>query len=267
MATTAAALRKPAQVWDCGVVGHRHLAKAQALGCIEDRDPVGAIAADDHAGDTVRSFLTERKKPPATGSEPGHATNAVRQGLADIGRLAQIILDLEGLHQSIANELAMGADASPLPRRLQAIIAELRDFLEPLVAEEGAELIDCGDALPQAGLAAMVVADTLRKVRHPDLAPLAKGLAKLADELVPRLDALQKRVDEIARTPLPPQTLARGFTGISKREDGGGAITSSEDVVVALARMTDEERTLTLIKAAYADPIAPFGRPAGFPSR
>jgi hypothetical protein len=113
----------------------------------------------------------------------------------------------------------------------------------------------------------MVVADTLRKVRQPELAPLAEGLAKLADELVPRLDALQKRVDEIARTPLPPQTLARGYAGISKREDGGAPIAPSEDVVAALARMSDEERTLTLIKAAYVNPLAPFGRPAGFASR
>ena len=209
-------------------------------------------------------------------ADPGHqadgrASDTARKGLAEIGRLAQIILDLEGLHECIAIEAAMESDASPLPQRLQAIIAELRDFLEPLVAEEGTEFIDCGDGSAEAGLAAMVIADTLRKVRQPDLAPLASGLAKLADELVPRLDALQKRVEEIARTPLPPQTLARGFTGISKREDGGGAIAASEDVVAALARMSNEERTLTLIKAVHANPIAPFGapfsRPEGFPSR
>jgi len=95
--------------------------------------------------------------------------------------------------------------------------------------------------------------------------------ATLADEILPRLDALQKRVEEIARTPLPPQTIARGFAGIAKREDAGAAITATEDVVAALARMSDEERTLTLIKASHANPMAPvgapFGRPAGFASR
>jgi hypothetical protein len=267
MATIAATTRGPVQVWDCGVAGHRHLAKAQAANCIEGHEPAGATTADDHIGDVAQAFLTEGKRPPAAASEPGRADDTARKGLAEIGRLAQIILDLEGLHDRIAIEAAMGAVASPLPQRLQAIIAELRDFLEPLVAEESADLVDCGDPSPQAGLAAMVIADTLRKVRQPDLAPLASGLAKLADELVPRLDALQKRVDDIARTPLPPQTVARGFTGISKREDGGGAITASEDVVAALARMSDEERTLTLIKAAHASPVAPFGQPAGFASR
>ena len=102
---------------------------------------------------------------------------------------------------------------------------------------------------------------------QPDLAPLADGLAKLAGEIVPRLDALQKRVEEIARTPLPPQTVARGFAGISKREDAGVRSRPAEDVVAALARMSDEERTLTLIKAAHANPIAPVGRPGEFATR
>ena len=267
MTTTAATPRAPVQIWDCGVAGHRHLAKAQAAHCIEYGEPADATAADDDRGDAAHAFLTERKRLPASASGPGRATDTARKGPADIGRLAQIILDLEGLHDQIAIEVAVEADASPLPQLLQAIIVELRDLLEPLVADEDAELIDCGDGSAEAGLAAMVIADTLRKVRQPDLAPLASGLAKLADELVPRLDALQKRVDEIARTPLPPQTVARGFTGISKREDGGGAIPPSEDIIAALARMSDEERSLTLIKAAYANPIAPFGRPAGFASR
>ena len=161
----------------------------------------------------------------------------------------------------------MEADSSPLAPRLQGIIAELSDFLQALVAEESAELVDDSDGSAQADLAAFAIADNLRKARRQDFAPLASGLAKLAGEIVPRLDALQKRVEEIARTPLPPQTIARGFVGFSKREDGGGEMTATEDVVAALARMSDEERTLTLIKAAHANPIPPFGRPAGFAAR
>ena len=113
----------------------------------------------------------------------------------------------------------------------------------------------------------MAIADDLRKARRADFAPVAIGLAKLAGEIVPRLDAMQKRIEEIARTPLPPQAIARGFAGIAKHEDGGGPIPPAEDIVAALARMTDEERTLTLIKAAHANPIAPAGRLAGFAAR
>jgi hypothetical protein len=79
----------------------------------------------------------------------------------------------------------------------------------------------------------------------------------LAGEIVPRLDALAKRVEDIAATPLPPQTAGRGYSGITKRGDGG------EDVVTALSRMSDEERTLALIKAAHANPIRPAGAVRG----
>ena len=91
-----------------------------------------------------------------------------------------------------------------------------------------------------------------------DKSARADDLAKLlAGAILPRLDALAKRVEEIAVTPLPPLTLARGVTGISKREDGGGITASSDDVIAALGRMSEEERTLTLIKAAHANPVRP----------
>jgi hypothetical protein len=99
-------------------------------------------------------------------------------------------------------------------------------------------------------------------------APDADPVAKLADQLIPRLDALQQQVEAIARTPLPPQTASRGiaFAAVSKRQDGFPAA-EPDDIVAALARMTDEERTLTLIKAARANPIAPFAGAGRNPRR
>jgi hypothetical protein len=79
-----------------------------------------------------------------------------------------------------------------------------------------------------------------------------------AGEILPRLDALAKRVAELEATPLPPQTVARTAGGLSKREDGAYPGASPDDVVAALARMSDEDRTLALIKAAHANPIRPF---------
>jgi hypothetical protein len=52
--------------------------------------------------------------------------------------------------------------------------------------------------------------------------------------------------------------MARTAAGVSKREDGFHAGVAPDDVVAALARMSDGERTLTLIKAAHANPIRPF---------
>jgi HK97 family phage prohead protease len=90
----------------------------------------------------------------------------------------------------------------------------------------------------------------LKALNEIDLAKAFVG------EILPRLDALAKRVDEIAATPLPPLTAARGLSAIAKRDDGGAAA-SPDDVVAALARMSEEERTLALIKAAHATPIRP----------
>jgi hypothetical protein len=329
MATIAVTTGAPMQIWDCGVAGHRHLAKAEAVRCLEGHEPVAAgdraedvteNGADDprdaadyadpgyrpdgqkrypidserriraawafiQQPDNARRYTVgqvERIKariisawqakigrdgPPAAASEHGGAAETARKRLGEVGRLAQIVIDLDWLSDCIAIEAATEADDSPLAPRLQGIIAELCDFLRSLVAEESAELVDDRDGSAGADLAAMAIADNLRKRRQSDFAPVASGLAKLAGEIMPRLDALQKRIEEIARTPLPPQTIARGFAGISKREDAGGSSPPAEDIVAALARMSDEERTLTLIKAAHANPIAALGRTAGFATR
>jgi hypothetical protein len=332
MATNAAPIGTPVQIWDCGVIGHRHLVKAEAVRCLEGHgaaeatatgddpqdapgsgadDPYGAVDYADpgyradgkkrypvdtephiraawafiHHPNNARHYTVgqldriktrivsawqakiDRGGPPAAASEHGGAAERARKSRAEFGRLAQIIIDLDWLHDHIAVEAAAGSDSSPLVQRLQGIIAELCDFLRSLVAEESAEPVDDGDGPVEADLAAMAITDNLRKARQRDFAPLASGLAKLAGEIVPRLDAMQKRIEEIAQTPLPAQTIARGFAGISKREDGGGAIPPAEDIVAVLARMSDEERTLTLIKAAHANPITPPGRPIGSVTR
>jgi len=260
MANTEATTRTPSQVWDCGAAGHRHLAKAEAVRCLEGHDASASpTAADDESA-------ADPGEPPAAVSDPHPASDRVRESLAEVGRLGQIILDLDWLYDLVAVEAAMGGDGSPLPQRLLGVINELGDFIEALVAEKGALLLDGGNRSAPAQVAAMAISDTLRKERQPDLAPVTSGLAKLAGEILPRLDALQKRVEEIARTPLPPQALARGFAAISKREDGGRTTIDSEDVAAALARMSEEERTLTLIKAAHANPITPFGAPVGPPA-
>jgi hypothetical protein len=75
------------------------------------------------------------------------------------------------------------------------------------------------------------------------------------------IEKLAKRVDEIARTPLPPLTMAKGTVSVSKQEDRGSNMgdgdseLSPEAIAAALAKMSKEEQTLTLIKASYATPI------------
>src|SRR5256885_7531704 len=130
--------------------------------------------------------------------------------------------------------------------RLRALLAELCDLLDSFSPENADDL------------AALALADTLRKSRRAETAELAAGVAKLADDILPRLDALQRRVEDIAQTPLPPLTVAsasRGLSAISKHADGYTSLVAPDDIVAALAQMTDEERTLALIKAARATPL------------
>ena len=95
------------------------------------------------------------------------------------------------------------------------------------------------------------------------------ALVKTLGEMVPLLDRLTQRVDDIARTPLPPLTIARGSISVSKQQDGGstesardGAL-SPEEIASAFAKMSKEEQTPTLIKASYANPIRVLGAATG----
>ena len=67
------------------------------------------------------------------------AAETARKSLAEFGRLAQIIIDLDWLHDRVAVEVATEADDSPLAPRLQGAIVELCAFLRSLIAEESAE--------------------------------------------------------------------------------------------------------------------------------
>jgi hypothetical protein len=141
---------------------------------------------------------------------------------------------------------AGGPDVAP--RRLRALLAELGELLDSFSPENA-------DAL-----AALALSGSLRKLCRAETTELSAGVAKLADDILPRLDALQRRVEDIAQTPLPPLTVtsaSRGLSAISKHADGYTSLVAPDDIVAALAQMTDEERTLALIKAARATPLRP----------
>jgi hypothetical protein len=119
-------------------------------------------------------------------------------------------------------------------------------------------LKDAHDALCRAGAKCDGFAPDADEEEADKAARAGDLLKAFAGDLLPRLDALAKRVAELEAMPLPPQTMARTAGNISKREDGLYPAVSPDDVVAALARMSDEDRTLALIKAAHANPIRPF---------
>jgi phage head maturation protease len=109
-----------------------------------------------------------------------------------------------------------------------------------------------------AGAEKWATADELAKV-HGQSSELVKMVAELAG-IVGRM---AKQVDDIARTPLPPQTIAYplGLTGVRKNEDIGTARLpmSDEDIVERFAKLSPTEQTMLLIKAAYRNPMRPGG--------
>jgi len=96
-------------------------------------------------------------------------------------------------------------------------------------------------------------ADSGKTTRSDDL------MKAFAGQIVPRLDALAKRIEQLEAMPLPPLTAAGPAASIAKRDDAGHPGVSPDDIVAALARMSGEERTLALIKAAHQNPIRPLG--------
>ncbi|MBV8089821.1 MAG: hypothetical protein JO139_09655, partial [Alphaproteobacteria bacterium] len=80
--------------------------------------------------------------PPSFGDDAKASCAAMTKALWDVGRIAQIILELDWLRDALEIEAAMEDDQSPQPLRLQAIIGELCSFLNALVAEETGEIVE-----------------------------------------------------------------------------------------------------------------------------
>jgi hypothetical protein len=97
------------------------------------------------------------------------ARAALTKALWDVGRVAEVILCLDWLQDSLEMEATMEGDDSPQPARLKAILTELCGFLNALVAEETAEILsdtEIGPDMPGIGMgpvAMSAIAGSLRK--------------------------------------------------------------------------------------------------------
>jgi phage head maturation protease len=261
-AALATRWQEPVQIWDCGVAGHRHVQKADALRCLDRAPPGPPAPASAMRGEPA--FADPGYQPDGRQRYPLDGEAQIRAAWAFIhqagnarpysaDQLAQIkariiaawraVIDPAG-PPAATGEVATGRPPAPdSPEQVRR--------LAQLVGDQGYALAGGETTVAAAAIPAG------RQEPRPELAPLAEMLARLEGAIMPRLEALQKRVDEIARTPLPAQAMARSFSGIAKCDDGRTAVTASDDIVAALARMSAEERTLVLIKAAHANPRHP----------
>ena len=157
----------------------------------------------------------------------------------------QIVFDV------LAAEIAEGEDDEGQIAALQDAIVRLKDFIVAEISEDEDDE-QPSDVLEQAAsprdlakIADMKLAETLEAARLERDAQKA-----LLAELAPRLEKLGRRVEELARQPLPPPMLA-GTRAVEK-----GAEARVEDLAATLAAMTGEQRAALLIKVAQSQPRA-----------
>ena len=155
----------PIQIWACTVPDHRHLAKADALKCLEG----GAGLAEDPRA-------TAPAGPPSTEYLDKTSRTSLTKALRDVGQIARIIAELEWLREALELEAAIENDQSPQPARLQAIITELCDFLSALANEEIAEIP--GNAETNGSPSASAMPGMLGMADAPDLQRVAAVLRK-----------------------------------------------------------------------------------------
>jgi phage head maturation protease len=228
-----------------------HLTKARAA-----LEVAGAVQSDLPTASTV---IDPEVTPSSTGG--GGVLDMIAAVLGKRAASHQALMDVA--HDCIG-KLTDGAVCAMAKGRARLS----RDTLESLT-EAHDHLVDAGascaapgsrpEAEPEFG-PSKVSAGNMAKILAGERAERAALIATLTD-IVPRLDQLAKRVEDIARMPLPPLAITKSVTPISKLQDSGfgeGGL-SPDDLAAAFSRMSREEQTLTLIKASYANPIHPPG--------
>ncbi len=253
-----------------------HLAKAG-----EALKAAGAAASEEATVDTAHNpaarppmvrapaaFDSGHRSPVDSAANPlaGHDAGVLEMITTALGKRAQSGQALMDVAHDCIGKLTDGGCCSTAAkagaRHSRETLGHLANAHDHLVAA-GAQCDAAGStAETEAGAApfdpAKVASGDLAKMLAGERAEKAALIATLTD-IVPRLDQLTKRVEDIARTPLPPLAVAKNLTAISKQQDGGGGDLSPDALAAAFSRMSKEEQTLTLIKASYARPMQPPG--------
>jgi HK97 family phage prohead protease len=262
--------KQPTQIWDCGTDGHHHLAKAEAMKCI------------DEAGARARAARAAPAPPP-------RAALALDKGMAGVQSFAGILAEIDRLRAAASAEAAVEGDESPLPAKLMAWLDDGGRLLRAMVAEETAELTadDDGDEdeadevmAPVQPIAARAKSASLSEAeallakigaRHSkaDLERVQKlhdtavelgadcpSAAKRDSAMERQIADLKKRLEVIEAQPLPAKGVLKAVA-IGKEQDVGGVAASAETVdgfIARLAAMGPEKRAHELTKLALRFP-------------
>jgi hypothetical protein len=315
----------PGQVWTCGDPAHQHLAKAEAVACLDQRDAIAKAAASAKpAADAVAQLRdVVGAALAAAGKDPTIATVAdtttVRKGLYTLSDLACMVLQLRSMVCNVDYEETSEKDSdSRLPQLMRDALASLVTAFRAMSDEETAELLEsvatntaepdnaatflymaahsgdlfkagarhskadmatiqkCHDMLSDLGAqCAMPEDDTdkvakvlgdkdaeineLRKVLD-QVEPLTKAVTELGTTIADLRKTAETQAAEIAMLkaqPMPAKTATTQHAVEKAFDNGGGPATTDEDMLKRLGEMSEEERTMLLIKAAKTNPVAP----------
>jgi hypothetical protein len=243
------------QIWTCPHPEHQHLAKADAVACIE------ATPADQRT-DEIRAQRLAKIAEALIESEP------LKKGMYQVAWLADLVSGLDCLQADTRYEAMFEGDGSTIPSELKAAVDNLTGILQRMVAEEAAE-IAAANAETETVVEVIEAADKpgdLAKVEES--APAAEDLAKaaltdtiqkaIADALAPiqaKNEALEKRLVDLAAQPMP----AKGALKVI--EKGGTAEPTDEELMAKFNAMNPDDQTQWLMKAALRKPQI-IGRPA-----
>jgi hypothetical protein len=243
-------------------------------GARDSLDKAGAFAVQNFRSDMMDDARNILPPFPSSPNVNGavhmlKALGVIAAVLGKAGRIQKCMMDMA--HECL-RELTDGMTCSEAAkvgaRHSSGTMQHLKAAHRHLVAagaECNAATVPETAALSEAGQ--MDDAPSGKGVRSEDLVKALtseraekEALGQVLTEIMPMLERLTQRVDEIARTPLPPLTIAKGTVSVSKQQDLGSIadsdpVFSQEAVAAALAKMSKEEQTLTLIKASYANPI------------
>jgi phage head maturation protease len=256
------------------------VAKAEALvksAPAPEAAPAAEPVADPIAKATAAVEALTAALAAATPAEP----ETVEKGMYSVSRFADLIGSIAYLASDAESEAEMEGDGSPVPQKLRdwlkagaAIFKDMaKEEIDELVAaasktKKATEVADLVKAAAEAASAKVSAeaTDALSKVtsERDGLAKALDSITERIDPLVKTVEALGKRLAEIEEQPLPPKTAGPGAVvkAVSKEADstGAGSVASREgapsndEIVKALAAMSEDDRAMALIKAAHQLP-------------
>ncbi|GEP00655.1 hypothetical protein [Methylobacterium haplocladii] len=228
--------------------------------------PVDALARAAAAVDALEASVSK-----AAGADD------LAKGMYTVQRFSDVISSIASIVSSCACEADYEGDNSPVPAKMRswlvagaALFKEMAiEEIDELVAEVTAKKAAASEALSKAA-----DAEALTKAEHDSLlakvAERDEALVKLADRVEPlakAVEGLTARLAKVEAEPAPAKTAGTfakaDITPVSKEQDVIGSPAASaapslstEDVRKALDEMSEEDRTLALLKAAHARPIS-----------